>query len=73
MGAGEGRPERPKIEMVTRMAVVPVGILPIVRYAFYLFVFSIPLESLDVGLEGGMFSLSKLTGLMLIAAALLQP
>lgn len=54
-------------------ATPPVSILPIVRYTYYMFVFSIPIETLDVGLDSGMFSMSKLIGIMFIAVALLQP
>lgn len=50
-----------------------VGPLPFVRYAYYAFIFSIPIETLDIGIERGLFSLSKLAGIMFIATALLQP
>jgi O-antigen ligase len=45
----------------------------LLRYAYYAFIFSIPIETLDIGIERGLFSLSKLTGFMFIAIALLQP
>lgn len=47
--------------------------LPIVRFAFYAFVFSIPLETLDVGLEVGVMSVSFVVGSVFIALAFLQP
>jgi len=73
MDAVNSRPERPKQTISERSAMVPVKILPIVRYMYYVFVFSIPIETLDVGLDSGMFSVSKLIGVMFIAVALLQP
>ena len=65
--------EHPEVTNPQSSDMTPVRLLPIIRYAYYLFIFSVPIETLDVGLEAGMFSLSKLTGIMLIAAALLQP
>ena len=47
--------------------------LPIIRFAFYAFVFSIPLETLDVGLEVGVMSVSFVVGYVFIAVAFLQP
>lgn len=47
--------------------------LPIIRFVFYAFIFTFPLESLDVGLEQGVFSISSLMGYLFIAVALLQP
>ncbi len=47
--------------------------LPIVRYAFYAFIFTIPIETLDIGIERGVLSFSSLTGFVFIAVALLQP
>lgn len=46
--------------------------LPIVRFAFYAFVLTIPLETLDVGLERGVFSVSAAVGYFFIIVALLQ-
>lgn len=46
---------------------------PIVRFAFYAFIFTIPLETLDVGLERGVFSVSAVVGYFFITVALLQP
>lgn len=51
----------------------PTSLLPIVRFVFYAFIFTFPLESLDVGLEPGVFSISSLMGYLFIAVALLQP
>lgn len=65
--------EHPKVTMPPSPGMTAVRLLPIIRYAYYLFIFSVPIETLDVGLEAGVFSLSKLTGIMLIAVALLQP
>ena len=59
--------------MLERLAEAPVRPLSVVRYAYYVFIFSIPIETLDMGIEGGIFSLSKLTGIMFIATTLLQP
>ena len=47
--------------------------LPIVRFGFYAFIFTFPLETLDVGLEQGMFSISSVMGYLFIVVALLQP
>jgi O-antigen ligase len=47
--------------------------LPSVRFGFYAFIFSIPIETLDVGLEAGAISLSGLLGYAFIALAFLQP
>lgn len=47
--------------------------LPILRFIFYAFIFTIPLETLDVGLEQGVFSISSVIGYLFIAVALLQP
>jgi O-antigen ligase len=55
------------------LAIASLRPLPSVRYAYYAFIFSIPIETLDIGLQGGMSSLSKFTGLFFIAVALLQP
>lgn len=65
--------EDQKISMPAISHLAPAKTFPIVRYAYYLFVFSIPIETLDTGLEKGLFSLSKLAGIMFIAVALLQP
>jgi O-antigen ligase len=51
----------------------PASPLPIVRYAFYAFIFAIPIESLDIGIERGVFSVSHIVGYLFIGAALLQP
>src|SRR5574338_1035453 len=51
----------------------PTPPLPIVRLGFYAFIFTFPLESLDVGLEQGVFSISSVMGYLFIAVALLQP
>jgi len=47
--------------------------LPIVRFGFYAFIFAIPIETLDIGIESGLVSLSSLIGFSFIAVALLQP
>ena len=52
--------------MIAREAIAPVKPLSIVRYSYYAFIFSIPIESLDMGIEGGVFSLSKLTGIFFL-------
>ncbi len=51
----------------------PASPLPIVRYAFYAFIFTIPIETLDIGIERGLFSVSHIMGYLFIGAALLQP
>ncbi len=48
-------------------------LFPVVRYSYYAFIFSIPIETLDIGIEGGVFSISKVIGILFIATALLQP
>ena len=45
----------------------------IVRWAFAVFLFSIPFETLEIGLGQGNFSLSRLTGYVFILVACLQP
>ena len=50
-----------------------VAPLPIVRIAFYAFIFTLPIESLDVGLESSALSLSAVAGYLFLATALLQP
>jgi len=40
------------------------------RYAFYAFIFSIPFERLDVGIES--FTIPKLMGMVLVALAMLR-
>jgi O-antigen ligase len=59
--------------MLEKLAEPPVRLLSIVRYAYYAFIFSIPIETLDIGLERGVFSLSKLVGILFLSTALLQP
>jgi O-antigen ligase len=44
-----------------------------VRLGFYAFIFTFPLETLDVGLEQGVFSISSVMGYLFILVALLQP
>jgi O-antigen ligase len=62
------------IEMMDSTLVNPSIIpFPTVRYAYYVFIFSIPIETLDMGIQSEMSSLSKFTGLVFIATALLQP
>src|SRR5690349_14048786 len=73
MAIMKSQPEHPEVTILQSSGMNPVRLLPIIRYAYYLFIFSVPIETLDVGLEAGVFSLSKLTGIMLIAVALLQP
>jgi O-antigen ligase len=53
--------------------VIPPSSLPIIRYAFYAFIFTIPIETLDIGIEHGLVSLSSLIGFLFITVALLQP
>jgi O-antigen ligase len=43
---------------------------PVLCWAFYLFIFSIPFEAADIGLDSGVFSLSKFTGYLFIPLAL---
>jgi O-antigen ligase len=52
---------------------VPRGPKTVVRLAFYAFVFSIPFETVDIGVESDILSLSKIIGYLFILAALLQP
>jgi O-antigen ligase len=47
--------------------------LPIIRYGFYLFIFTIPIETVDIGIEQGLFSLSHIMGYLFLGTALLQP
>jgi O-antigen ligase len=47
--------------------------LPIVCFGFYAFIFAIPIETLDIGIESGLVSLSSLIGYLFISVALLQP
>ena len=47
--------------------------LPIIRYGFYVFIFTIPIETLDIGIEQGLFSLSHIAGYLFLGSALLQP
>lgn len=47
--------------------------LPIVQFGFYAFLFSIPIETLDIGVAPGVGSLASLLGYLFIAVALLQP
>src|SRR5581483_11492680 len=47
--------------------------LPTVRYAFYAFIATIPFETIDIGLERGVFSVSRISGYLFIVAAFLQP
>lgn len=65
--------EYPQRTMNSGASQVAVRASPLMRYAYYLFIFSVPIETINVGLEEGVFSLSKLTGIMLIAVALSQP
>ena len=51
----------------------PTPPLPIVRLGFYAFIFTFPLETLDVGLEQRVFSISSVMGYLFILVALLQP
>ena len=44
----------------------------VVRYAFYAFVFSIPLEALNIGIRIQNFTLTKMVGLIFIGVALVQ-
>jgi O-antigen ligase len=44
----------------------------VIRYAFYAFVFSIPFDMADLN-PGGMATISKLIGYLVVALALLQP
>lgn len=46
---------------------------PSIRFVFYAFVFAMPIETLDVGIDRGVVSLSGLIGYLFIAVALLQP
>jgi O-antigen ligase len=47
--------------------------LPIVRYAYYMFLFSIPFEGSDIGIESENFTITKMVGYLFIAVTLLQP
>jgi hypothetical protein len=55
------------------LAASPSTPLPILRYGFYAFVFSIPIETLDIGIQRGIFSLSHVVGFLFLGTALLQP
>ena len=48
-------------------------VLSVIRYTYYAFIFSVPIETLWIGIESGDFSVSKLIGIAFIATALLQP
>jgi O-antigen ligase len=47
--------------------------LTVVRFAFYAFIFAIPIETLDIGIESGLLSVSSLIGYLFIMVALVQP
>jgi O-antigen ligase len=47
--------------------------LPVLRFVFYLFIFAIPIETLDIGIERGLFSVSHIIGYLFLGIALLQP
>lgn len=47
--------------------------IPTLRYVFYAFVFTIPIETLDIGIDRGLFSLSHIMGYLFLGIALLQP
>jgi O-antigen ligase len=59
--------------MTTFSTVTPTPLLPSLRFGFCAFVFSIPIETLDIGAESGGMSLSGLLGYAFIALAFLQP
>jgi len=50
-----------------------VAAFPVLRYSFYAFIFTIPIETFDIGIERGLFSLSHIMGYLFIGCALLQP
>lgn len=52
---------------------VPENVLPSIRYAFYLFVFSIPFETASTETVSVIGSLPMILGMALTGAALLQP
>jgi O-antigen ligase len=47
--------------------------LPVLRYSFYAFIFAIPIETLDIGIERGLFSIAHIMGYLFLGTALLQP
>jgi len=46
---------------------------PLIRGVFYAFIFSIPFEAMNLGLEIKNFTISKLVGFVLLGLALVQP
>ena len=69
LGASGG----PTQQRAIRLARSPTTPLPIIRYGFYAFIFTIPIETLDIGIERGLFSLSHIIGYLFLGTALLQP
>ena len=51
----------------------PAAPLPVLRYGFYAFIFTIPIETLNIGIESGLFSLSHIMGYLFLGVAALQP
>lgn len=52
---------------------MPENVLPLIRYAFYLFVFAIPFESANTDTVSIIGSIPMIIGMLLTGAALLQP
>lgn len=58
------------------VAAVPAGVIdpaPVVRYAYYAFLATIPYETLDIGLGTRSMSIAKLAGWVFLLATLAQP
>jgi O-antigen ligase len=64
--------ERPKV-VILKEGVGTNDVLWIIRYAYYAFIVSLPFETANIGVENGLFSLSKLVGYAFMMAALLRP
>jgi O-antigen ligase len=45
----------------------------IIRYLYYAFIFSIPFEAVNIGVEDGLFALSRVIGYVFLLATPLQP
>jgi O-antigen ligase len=51
----------------------PNGPMHLIRYAYFAFVFSLPFEAANIGIESGIGKLTRLLGFMFVVVALLQP
>lgn len=49
------------------------GPRPIIRYLYYIFIFSIPFEAVDIGVEDRLLALSRIAGSIFLLATPMQP